>query len=101
MVSLFEERNPPSLKATARRRVGDVFMAKKKATRRASNSSTEIVVSKKEAMMYSQLLMGGAVVAVVLAGLGYLGTDIWLASTQWLLVAAVLALFGIYTKMMK
>ena len=37
----------------------------------------------------------------ILAGLGYLGTDIWLASTQWLLVAAVLALFGIYTKMMK
>jgi len=27
-----------------------------------------------------------------------LGTDIWLASTQWLLVAAVLALFGVYLK---
>jgi hypothetical protein len=76
-------------------------MAKKKVTRKSSSSTGEVVVSKKEAMMYSQLLMGGAVLAVVLAGLGYLGTDIWLASTQWLLVAAVLALFGIYTKMMK
>ncbi len=46
----------------------------------------------------SQVLMGGASVAIVLSGLGYLGTDIWLASTQWLLVAAVLALFGVYTK---
>jgi hypothetical protein len=77
-------------------------MAKKKVTRKVSkSSSSEVVVSKKEAMMYSQLLMGGALLACVLAGLGYLGTDIWLASTQWLLVAAVLALFGIYTKMMK
>lgn len=46
----------------------------------------------------SQVLMGCALVAVVLSALGYLGTDIWLASTQWLLVAAVLALFGVYTK---
>lgn len=77
-------------------------MAKKKVTRKSTkSSSSEVTVTKKEAMMYSQLLMGGAVVACVLAGLGYLGTDIWLASTQWLLVAAVLALFGIYTKMMK
>lgn len=72
-------------------------MAKKKATRKAATS--EIAVSKKDAMMYSQLLMGGAVVSCVLAGIGYLGTDIWLASTQWVLVAAVLALFGIYMKM--
>jgi hypothetical protein len=77
-------------------------MAKKKVTRKTTRSSSaEIVVTKKEAMMYSQLLIGGAALACVLAGIGYLGTDIWLASTQWLLVAAVLALFGIYTKMMK
>jgi len=48
--------------------------------------------------MYSQVLMGGALISVLLAGIGYLGTDIWLASTQWLLVAAVLALFGVYLK---
>lgn len=55
---------------------------------------------KKENMkVTSQILMGGAVISVLLAGIGYLGTDIWLASTQWLLVAAVLALFGLYTKL--
>ena len=47
----------------------------------------------------SSLLMGGALIAVVMAGIGYLGTDIWLASTQWLLVAAVLALFGMFAKL--
>ncbi len=53
----------------------------------------------KDVKMVSQALMGGAVIAVLLAGTGYLGVDIWLASTQWLLVAAVLALFGVYTRM--
>ena len=43
--------------------------------------------------------MVAAVVAIVLSAIGYTGTDIWLASTQWLLVAAVLALFGVYTRM--
>ena len=47
----------------------------------------------------SQVLLGGAVISVILAAIGYLGTDIWLASTQWLLVAAVLALFSVYAKL--
>lgn len=55
-------------------------------------------MTKKDMKTTSQVLMGGAFVAIVLSGFGYLGTDIWLASTQWLLVAAVLALFGVYTK---
>ncbi|KKQ93598.1 MAG: hypothetical protein UT19_C0009G0007 [Candidatus Woesebacteria bacterium GW2011_GWB1_39_10b] len=55
-------------------------------------------MAKKDMNMYSQVLMGGALISVLLAGIGYLGTDIWLASTQWLLVAAVLALFGVYLK---
>lgn len=55
-------------------------------------------LKKKDTQMLSQLFMGGAAVSVVLAGLGYFGTDIWLASTQWLLVAAVLALFGVYMR---
>lgn len=53
---------------------------------------------KKDMKMWSQVLMAGAVLAVLMAGVGYLGYDIWLASTQWLLVAIVLALFGMYTK---
>ena len=56
---------------------------------------------KKDSTMFSQVLMWGAVAAVLLAGIGYLGTDIWLASTQWLLVAAVLALFGLYMRFEK
>ena len=55
-------------------------------------------LKKKDMRMMSQVLMGGAAVAVLLAGVGYLGTDIWLASTQWLLVAVVLALFGMYKR---
>jgi hypothetical protein len=56
-------------------------------------------MKKKDMKVVSQVLMGGALVSVVMAGLGYLGTDIWLASTQWLLVAAVLALFGVYGRL--
>ena len=46
----------------------------------------------------AQLLMAGSVLAVLLAGFGYMGYDLLLASTQWLMVAAVLALFGVYLK---
>lgn len=56
-------------------------------------------MTKKDMKMYSQVFMGGAVISILLAAAGYLGSDIWLASTQWLLVAAVLALFGVYLKM--
>lgn len=55
-------------------------------------------LKKKDQMLKSQLFMGGAAIAILFAAIGYTGSDIWLASTQWLLVAAVLALFGIYFK---
>lgn len=55
-------------------------------------------MKKKDWGLLSQLLMSVSVVSVILAGIGYLGVDIWLASTQWLIVAAVLALFGLYGK---
>ena len=56
-------------------------------------------MAKKDMSFTSQVLMAGSVISVLLAGIGYMGTDIWLASTQWLLVSAVLALFSVYTKM--
>lgn len=56
-------------------------------------------MKKKDYRLISQILMSGAIIAIILSGLGYLGTDIWLASTQWLLVAAVLALFGLYSRL--
>jgi len=56
-------------------------------------------IKKKDWRQISELLMSGALISVILSGLGYLGTDIWLASTQWLLVAATLSLFGLYARM--
>ena len=56
-------------------------------------------MKKKDTKIYSKYLMKGAFLAIVLAAVGYLGYDIWLASTQWLLVAAVMALFGVYLKL--
>jgi hypothetical protein len=72
------------------------LLAGKKVVR---NMAKKELCSKKDCGLVSKVLVGGSVVAVALAGIGYLGTDIWLASTQWLLVAAVLVLFGVYTKM--
>jgi len=56
-------------------------------------------MKKKDWLMVSQLFIAGAVISVFLSGIGYLSNDIWLASTQWMLVAAVLALFGLYSRM--
>ena len=56
-------------------------------------------LKKKDWRQISQVLMMGGVVAIVLSAVGYTGVDIWLASTQWLLVAAVLGLFGVYARM--
>jgi hypothetical protein len=53
-------------------------------------------LSSKNKVMVSKILMYGAILAVIFAMVGWLGRDIWLASTQWLLVAALLTLFGIY-----
>ena len=39
-----------------------------------------------------------SVLTVIFAGIGAFGWDIWLASTQWLLVSSVLILYGIYFK---
>ncbi len=43
-----------------------------------------------EALMYS------SVVCVVLALFGATGNGLWLASTQWLVVGALLAIWGVY-----
>lgn len=56
-------------------------------------------MTKTNSKKYSKYLMVGSLVAIVLSGIGYLGFDFWLASTQWLLVSVVLALFGVYLKL--
>lgn len=42
------------------------------------------------------LFVGLSIIAVILSIIGSFGTDIWLASTQWILVAAVLGIYAIY-----
>jgi hypothetical protein len=55
-------------------------------------------LSKDNRLAVSMWLMYTSFIAILFAANGWIGTDIWLASTQWLLVAGVLALFGIYLK---
>jgi hypothetical protein len=50
----------------------------------------------KDKPMVSKVLVIGSLAAVFLSLVGALGTDIYLASTQWLLVAVVLAVWGVY-----
>lgn len=46
--------------------------------------------------VYARVLMAASVLAVILAGVGALGADLWLASTQWLLVAIFLAVAAVF-----
>jgi hypothetical protein len=54
---------------------------------------------KKQSKKLSKLLMALSFMAVLFSGVGYFGFDLWLASTQWLLVSAVIAMFGVYLKL--
>ena len=56
-------------------------------------------MEKQKKTFLAKVLMGASMAAVLLAAVGWMGTDIWLASTQWLLIAAILACFGIYVKL--
>jgi hypothetical protein len=56
-------------------------------------------ISKAAKRSLSIYFVYGAVVAILLSIIGWLGTDIWLASTQWLLIATVLVLFAIYSRL--
>jgi hypothetical protein len=53
-------------------------------------------MKKKQRRNLSQALIYGSVVGVTLSVIGMLGTDLYLASTQWLLVGTLLAIWGIY-----
>jgi len=47
----------------------------------------------------SKVLMFLALLAVAAATWGFLYSDLWLASTQWLLVGIILVAFGLYARM--
>lgn len=55
-----------------------------------------IKMKKKQRKDLAQALVYGSVAAVTLSVIGMLGTDLYLASTQWLLVGTLLAIWGIY-----
>lgn len=50
----------------------------------------------KDKFMLGKVLIFLSVVTTVLALMGALGSDIWLASTQWLLVGLTLAVWGVF-----
>ncbi len=50
----------------------------------------------KDKLALGKSLTYGSVVCAILALLGALGTDLWLASTQWVLVSVLLCVWGIY-----
>ncbi len=50
----------------------------------------------KDKPMVSKLLQLGSLIAVLFSFVGAFGNDIYLASTQWLLVAVLLAVWGVY-----
>ncbi|OGV94155.1 hypothetical protein A3A66_03180 [Microgenomates group bacterium RIFCSPLOWO2_01_FULL_46_13] len=50
----------------------------------------------KDKPMVSKVFVILSVIAVVFSIIGAFGADIYLASTQWLLIAGVLAAWGVY-----
>lgn len=62
-------------------------------------SAQKNLLEKSSWRLISQVLVSASVISVLLAGIGSLGTDLWLASTQWLIVAGVLAVLGVYAKL--
>ena len=48
---------------------------------------------------FSKILMFGSILSVLAAAWGFVFCDLVLASTQWLLVAAVLSVFGLYARL--
>ena len=46
----------------------------------------------------SKILMTLALLSVAAAAWGFLYSDLWLASTQWMLVGIILVAFGLYAR---
>jgi hypothetical protein len=55
-----------------------------------------VIMRDKDKLAIAKMLSFGSVVAVILALVGSLGSDLWLASTQWMLVALVLGIWAVF-----
>jgi hypothetical protein len=54
----------------------------------------------KDFAKYSDIVFYASFVGVILAAYGaFAGSDIWLAPTQWLMVAAAIVAYAIYLKL--
>jgi Na+-transporting NADH:ubiquinone oxidoreductase subunit NqrB len=49
--------------------------------------------------LLGDVFIGFAALAILFAVIGATGNDIWLASTQWVLIAGVLAVFAVYVRL--
>jgi len=57
-------------------------------------------MDKKTWRQSSQVLISGSIIAIIFSAIGFLsGTDVWLNSTTWLLVASVLGIFAVYSRL--
>ena len=54
------------------------------------------IVRSKDKLAMGKLLMYLSVACVILALIGALGNDLWLASTKWMLVGLTVAIWGIF-----
>ncbi len=50
----------------------------------------------KDKLAIGKTLIYFSIVCVLLAFIGALGTDLWLASTQWMLVGLTAAIWGVF-----
>ena len=50
----------------------------------------------KDKLAVGKVLIYFSIVSVILAFIGALGTDLWLASTQWMLVGLTSAVWGVF-----
>ncbi len=50
----------------------------------------------KDKLAVGKILIYASIVCVILAFIGAFGTDLWLASTQWMLIALTLAVWGVF-----
>lgn len=48
-----------------------------------------------------EVLIGLSIICVILSVIGAFAGDLWLASTQWILIAGVLAIWAVYLRMTK
>jgi len=50
----------------------------------------------KDKLMVGKMLINASILCVVFAFLGSLGSDWWLASTQWMLISLTFAIWGVF-----